>query len=271
MKKFRTVYHSINTHRIIPGKTVRFAVLADLHGLEFGPGNERLIQKIQECSPDAVLVSGDVIVRNCTDTFDTAAELLTRLAESYPVFYALGNHEYKLYTADPGENGLAEEYLKYEERLKKAGVRILHNQCELLEAEGCPFTVYGLEIPLIYYKKPKSPMLQTEEIEQLIGKPDQDRVNLLLAHNPKYGNAYFEWGADLILSGHYHGGIVRFGRNKGILSPQFQLFPPYCCGAFHRKNQHMYVSAGLGEHTIPVRIHNPRELLIVDYRGREEK
>ena len=164
MKKFRTVYHTINTHRIIPGKTVRFAVLADLHGLEFGPGNERLIQKIQECSPDAVLVSGDVIVRNCTDTFDTAAELLTRLAESYPVFYALGNHEYKLYTADPGENGLAEEYLKYEERLKKAGVRILHNQCELLEAEGCPFTVYGLEIPLIYYKKPKSPMLQTEEI-----------------------------------------------------------------------------------------------------------
>ena len=131
--------------------------------------------------------------------------------------------------------------------------------------------MYGLEIPLIYYKKPKSPMLQTEEIQQLIGKPDQDRVNLLLAHNPKYGNAYFEWGADLILSGHYHGGIVRFGRNKGILSPQFQLFPPYCCGAFHRKNQHMYVSAGLGEHTIPVRIHNPRELLIVDYRGREEK
>ena len=57
MKKFRTVYHTINTHRIIPGKTVRFAVLADLHGLEFGPGNERLIQKIQECSPDAVLVS----------------------------------------------------------------------------------------------------------------------------------------------------------------------------------------------------------------------
>ena len=102
MKKFRTVYHTINTHRIIPGKTVRFAVLADLHGLEFGPGNERLIQKIQECSPDAVLVSGDVIVRNCTDTFDTAAELLTRLAECYPVFYALGNHEYKLYTADPG-------------------------------------------------------------------------------------------------------------------------------------------------------------------------
>ena len=171
MKKFRTVYHTIDTHRISPGKTVRFAVLADLHGLEFGPGNEQLIQKIHECSPDAVLVSGDVIVRNCTDTFYTAAELLSRLAESYPVFYALGNHEYKLYAADPGENGLAEEYLEYEERLKKAGVRILHNQCEFLETEDCCFAVYGLEIPLIYYKKPKSPMLQTGEIEQLIGIP----------------------------------------------------------------------------------------------------
>ena len=26
----------------------------------------------------------------------------------------------------------------------------------------------------------------------------------------------------------------------------------------------MIVSAGLGEHTIPIRIHNPRELILVD-------
>ena len=36
-------------------------------------------------------------------------------------------------------------------------------------------------------------------------------------------------------------------------------------GDFHRGSQHMLVSAGAGEHTIPVRIHNPREVLIVDF------
>ena len=163
MKKFRTVYHTINTHRIIPGKTVRFAVLADLHGLEFGPGNERLIQKIQECSPDAVLVSGDVIVRNCTDTFDTAAELLTRLAECYPVFYALGNHEYKMSLSE--ENG--KQYRIYEKTLKKAGVHILRNEHEHAILKGNSICFWGLELPIEYYHKPRSPKLKKEVMEEL--------------------------------------------------------------------------------------------------------
>ena len=73
---------------------------------------------------------------------------------------------------------------------------------------------------------------------------------MLLAHNPKYGDVYFEWGADFIFSGHYHGGILRFNEHHGLTCPQYLLFPPYCCGDFHRQEQHMIVSAGLGEHTI---------------------
>ena len=43
----------------------------------------------------------------------------------------------------------------------------------------------------------------------------------------------------------------------------FMLFTPIL-GEFKKGQQHMIVSAGLGEHTIPVRIHNPRELLLVN-------
>lgn len=103
-------------------------------------------------------------------------------------------------------------------------------------------------------------------MEQLIGDRDEQAVNILLAHNPRYGDAYFGWGADLILSGHYHGGVLRFTRCRGAISPQFELFPRYCCGDFYKKGQHMLVSGGIGEHTIPVRVHNPRELLIVDLK-----
>ena len=73
----------------------------------------------------------------------------------------------------------------------------------------------------------------------------------------------------MILSGHYHGGIVRFGKHIGLTCPQFLLFPPFCCGDFHRGDSHMLVSAGLGEHTIPVRIH-PRELLVIDMKPLEK-
>lgn len=161
---------------------------------------------------------------------------------------------------------MAARYQEYEKELKTAGIHILHNESCSLQVGKTSLTVYGLEIPLIYYKKPFSPQLKREEVRELIGEPSSDSLNILLAHSPKYGETYFDWGADLILSGHYHGGIVRIGRHNGLLSPQLHPFPKFCCGDFHRKDQHMLVSAGAGEHTIPVRIHNPRELLMVDLK-----
>ena len=100
-------------------------------------------------------------------------------------------------------------------------------------------------------------------MEEMIGTPSQPGFHVLLAHNPKYGNTYFSWGADLILSGHYHGGVMMLGKKRGAIAPDFRIFPGEC-GGMHQKNGcAVIVSAGLGEHKIPVRIHNPRELTIV--------
>lgn len=266
MKRFKTVHYTIHSDKIKDTRGVRFAVIADLHGMEFGPDNKRLLEAIDKYRPDGVLIAGDMIVRNDSASMETATVLLKRFAVQYPVYYALGNHEYKLYRSNPEENEMARDYQEYEKELKAAGIHIVHNESCELQAGKNSIMIYGLEIPLIYYKKPFSPKLHTEEVRELLGEPAKDSLNILLAHSPKYGNVYFDWGADLILSGHYHGGIVRLGRRKGLLSPQLQLFPMFCCGDFHRGNQHMLVSAGAGEHTIPVRIHNPRELLIVDIK-----
>ena len=40
-----------------------------------------------------------------------------------------------------------------------------------------------------------SPKLTSEKMEELMGKPDPEAINILLAHNPKYGRTYFRWGA----------------------------------------------------------------------------
>ena len=264
MKRFRTVHYTIHSEKIKDARGVRFAVIADLHGMEFGPDNQRLLETINKYRPDGILIAGDMIVRNDSESMKKAESLLKRFSAQYPVYYALGNHEYKLYRSNPEENEFAGEYQEYENELREAGVEILHNDFSKLKVGKTGITVYGLEIPLIYYKKPFSPRLHTEEVRELIGEPSEDSLNILLAHSPKYGDTYFDWGADLILSGHYHGGIVRLNRHKGLLSPQLQPFPAFCCGDFHRQEQHMIVSAGLGEHTIPVRIHNPRELILAE-------
>ena len=147
---------------------------------------------------------------------------------------------------------------------------ILRNGREDMVLQGEHFCFWGLELPIEYYHKPRSPKLKKEVMEEMIGKPEDKGMQILLAHNPKYGKTYFEWGADLILSGHYHGGVVRLSEHYGLSSPQYLFLPPFCCGDFHKGDQHMIVSAGLGEHTIPLRIHNPRELLVIDIKPSEK-
>ena len=56
---------------------------------------------------------------------------------------------------------------------------------------------------------------------------------------------------------------MMLGKKRGAIAPDVRIFPGEC-GGMHQKNGcAVIVSAGLGEHTIPVRIHNPRELTIV--------
>lgn len=262
MKTFRRKTYQIETVKLKGMQKVKFAVLSDLHGVVFGEDNQNLFHAVVEEEPDAVLILGDMLVRREMDTMGAAEKLLIKLSGDFPVYYALGNHEQYLKQCE----NTRDVYLQYERRLTNAGVCFLHNEHTSMELKGTDFVFYGLELPMEYYKKPKSPMLSLTKMESLIGIPQMDGIHILLAHNPKYGNTYFSWGPDVIFSGHYHGGVLRLSEHYGLTCPQFLLFPPFCCGDFHKGGSHMIVSAGLGEHTIPLRIHNPRELLIVELK-----
>ena len=261
MKTFRTRTYEIYTKKLKGGHGVKFAFLTDLHGLVYGNNHQHLYEEIVDQKPDAVLIAGDMVVNRAEETLRTAAGLLTRLSEHIPVFYALGNHEYKM-LLNPD---LRQQYLNYERLLTSAGVCFLHNEHVSSNFHGSDFVFHGLELPIEYYHKPNSPALSLTTLEELVGTPSEPGIHILLAHNPKYGNTYLSWGADLILSGHYHGGILRFDENHGLTCPQYLLFPPYCCGRFQSGKSTMIVSAGLGEHTIPIRFHNPRELLMIEF------
>lgn len=266
MKKFRIKTYEITSPKIKNKKGARFAVIADMHGLVFGKNNETLLKAVKDGKPDAVFVAGDMFVRMELSTMKQAKELLKALALQFPVYYALGNHEYNVYLSEENR----ESYLEYERELSESGVIFLHNEKAQMKIQGTSYWIHGLELPMEYYHKPTSPKLSLREMENLVGVPKEEGIHVLIAHNPKYGRTYFSWGADLIVSGHYHGGVVRLSENHGLTSPQFLLLPPYCCGHFKNGSRHMIVSAGMGEHTIPVRIHNPRELLLITMKPLEK-
>lgn len=263
MKNFVVKSYEIECNKLQKNTSIKFVFLTDLHGIVYGENHRELIEAIHRENPDLVLIAGDLAVKTKGETLESARELLLALIEKYPIYYAPGNHEQKMMRSET----TATLYRKYEESLTDAGVCMLHNQKEQIHLYGNDLFLYGLELPLEYFKKPFSPKLKRETLENLIGAGKEEELAILLAHNPKYGDTYFKWNADLILSGHYHGGILRLGEHTGLTAPQHLLFPPYCCGHFRRGKKHMIVSAGLGEHTIPVRIHNPRELLVITMKS----
>ena len=156
MKKFRIKKYQIYTNKIRNLEGIRFVLLADLHGFSYGRDNAGLIEAIRREKPDAVLSAGDMAVRTCPDTLVTACKLLKELAQYFPVYYALGNHEYKMSLSE--ENG--KQYRIYEKTLKKAGVHILRNEHEHAILKGNSICFWGLELPIEYYHKPRSPKLK---------------------------------------------------------------------------------------------------------------
>lgn len=240
---------------------IRLCFLSDLHGSVFGSGNRDLLQAVRRHRPDGILVGGDMMVSRSPVRFAAALDLLKALAGEYPVWYTLGNHESRLRNTPAAYTG--EAYQPYEAELKKAGVRFLHNSRDRVQIRGSRLAIYGLELEAVYFRKILAPGLPLSHVQKLLGQraPDPEDYSILLAHSPRYADTYFQWGCDLNLSGHYHGGIWRFGEHRGLLAPQDLLFPRYCCGDFRREGRTLLVSAGLGEHTLPVRIRNPREVL----------
>lgn len=244
-------------------KDVRAVVLADLHNKRYGRDNEKLIAAIRALEPDMILVAGDLLTAKPRAKLDTALHLLEELAGDYPIYYGNGNHEQRMALYPGVYKDMAK---RYGEGLGKLGIRPLANGH--VHLPDCGITVYGIEIDKFYYKRFRVQPMDSSYPESVLGRVDKDSYSILLAHNPDYFPQYADWGADLVLAGHVHGGLVRVPfLGRGVASPNIRFFPKYDGGRFDENGSTMLVSRGLGVHTIPVRLFNPGEILLLEFKN----
>ncbi len=266
MKTFILKRYDITSAKIPQGQTVRLILIADLHGSCYEENQEKLFRVIRIHRPDAVLAAGDMITFKKEASLLAASVLLRRLNSFTPVYYSMGNHELACSgRKNPGavENRFRQAYDDYEKELEKAGVFLLHNQRRQLQTGMAVLDIAGLDLEKEYYRKPFPKRFSGEEAAELLGEPDPEAFQVLMAHTPRFGDAYFDWGADLTVSGHYHGGLVRLNEHRGLVSPYLMPFPRYCVGGFAREDQFLIVSPGLGDHSVQLRIHNPKEVSLI--------
>lgn len=199
-----------------------------------------------------IAVTGDLVSRKLGETsIADALDLLSRLKQIAPVAYSLGNHEKDL------PDSLLADMLK---KCRKNGILVLDNSSVMIQ--DILFT--GLTLPQSVYKNPdggysRLAPITNEMISACVGDCTVHPC-VLLAHSPMGFDAYAQWGADAVLSGHVHGGIVRIPGGTGILSPERKFFPKYTKGIYQQNHCFMNVSAGIGK----FRLNNPPEFVCID-------
>ncbi len=234
-----------------PEQKLRAIAVADLHNNRYGKKNERLLAEIRKRKPELILIPGDLVVNEKKSNRIALAFLEELVKLRVPVYYSMGNHECRFRERTP------EAFAAYRERVRELGIHFLDNE-KAVDSHG--FSVWGLTLPMEYYRKfGRAPELTQEEVQALLGTAGEES-SLLLAHNPAFFEAYAAWGAKVTLSGHMHGGVARLPFLGGVISPQWKLFPRYDAGKFVSQGAQLYVSRGLGTHTLPLRLFNRPEL-----------
>lgn len=256
-----TTHYTVESERLPQHfHDARFVLLSDLHNKSFGQHHERLLSAIKREKPDFIVVAGDLVTAGKQGEDRAARQLMEQLGSRYDVFYGRGNHEEKLAKRDGG---------CYEQYVGQQGVYMLHNESVLLERKGQSIRIAGLSLPIAYFKKFRQTSLSEDVVKKLLGEKDKERFTLLIAHKPAHFPEYAAWGADLVVSGHVHGGMVRLPWLGGIISPQLEIFPKFDAGIFTMGKSTMVISRGLGSHGIPIRIYNRPELVVVTLRRKE--
>lgn len=246
--------------RQLPANTeLRLCLVSDLHNNR--KNLNKLTSHIREFSPEMILLAGDLVNKHKSDNVYAEQFLKAISALDIPAFYSAGNHELVLTENDPVA------WNRFLQRLPK-GITYLENKSVLWKTKGEEVCITGISLPGIFYKKGR--LHQKKEELPVIELPE-NKFHILLAHHPEYASYYDVYKADFIVSGHLHGGLVRLPFLGGLVSPRLRIPIGYDAGTVTLANgATMFVSRGLGSHTIPLRFFNRVEINFLILKGTEE-
>jgi SAM-dependent methyltransferase len=107
-------------------------------------------------------------------------------------------------------------------------------------------------------------MITPEAFISDIRKAEGEPFLIVLVHRNSYLQRYAGLGAQLVLCGHAHGGLIRLPFTEGLIGPAREWFPQYTGGVYTSAGTIMLVSRGIGNHTgIPRFLNNPEVVVAV--------
>ena len=227
----------------LPDEFENFTI-AQISDLHVGPTIkkpyvEKVLNQISIINPDLIAITGDLI-DGSIDYLKKDLEPLSEMIANYGTYFVTGNHEY--YSG-------AEKWLDETDRM---GFTNLVNEHDLISINNETITLAGVTD---FRAHQIIPSHKSNPKNALRGSTDQ-KVKILLAHQPSSIFKANEAGYDFQISGHTHGG-------------QFWPFTyptkkanPYLSGLHNHNGTQIYVNSGTGYWGPPLRLGVPSEITL---------
>ncbi len=224
----------------------RIAQLSDLHVGSFDPKSRALewVALSNALEPDLVAVTGDLVTSG-RGFYRDVAEALGALRAKDGVFVSMGNH-------DQSHN---DELTRL---VAEHGPTVLRDSSRVIRRGGAILNVAGID----------GRVAVAQEVTRTVQGCVPGAPVVLLAHYPWTFRAAAAAGADLVLTGHTHGGqlAVPFFSQRLNLA---RLTGQRSRGLVHSGKTAMYVNAGLGTTGPPMRLAVPPEIALITLRRAE--
>lgn len=224
---------------------MRVVQVSDFHYAEFSEAwfLREMVDRVNRLKPDIVVLTGDFVSFGplpksyARRHAGPCAEILSKI--DCPLRYAImGNHDVMV----------GEEYVIGP--LRENGIAVLVNEAVPLERERQRLWLAGLDSADQYKSRPQ------QAIPRAGGEPI-----IVLAHEPDILPDIAKYKADLMLSGHTHGGQVRLPFWGAVVLPP--LGKKYVEGLFQYGETQLYVNRGIGTVGMPFRLNCPPEITVL--------
>lgn len=223
---------------------LRIVQLTDLHLHPGYPPQKlaRLVQLVNAQQPDLIVFTGDFLRHASPRPLPPGAiEILRGMKARYGRYAVRGNHDLRGWPKQPAVY------------LKSAGFTLLKNRrAAVLLPGGRRLVLAGLDDGCYHLADPGT----------VWGLKKEKGFRPVLAHEPMLARLVPPGAAELVLAGHTHAGQLRCLFAQNFWMPT--LAGRYLHGWYAVNANPLYVSAGLGESSVGLRLFCPAELPVFD-------
>lgn len=204
---------------------------------------KRAVEIANNLQPDMFVLTGDYVSHE-REYIEPVAAVLGELSSEFGTFACLGNHDHwtdaELVT----------------ESFRQNNITMLINEGFRFTARNESFWLCGVD----------DYMMGKTDIRSALSGSLPNEMKLLLAHNPAVLNRASFAHIDLVLSGHTHGGQVKWREPREKI-----LFPNrrrrLSSGLHRRRETQIYITRGIGTVVLPVRYQCPPEISVLELKA----